>query len=315
MSGLEDLVSEAAFETQLAQAAAEAAGAREGLFGPASLRWRIDREALLFLGAGRALLLQLAHPWVAAAVAAHSRALTDPIGRFHGTFSTIFAMVFGDLDEGLAAARRLYRRHETITGPLPQGGRYRANNRAALAWVQATLVDTALTSAGLLLPLAEEERAGYYRESLRLARLFGLDPAAMPSDLEAFAAYNAAMVGSDIIEVGDDARRIAHRLLEGAGSWIIVPAWYRALTAGLLPPRLRAAFALPYGKAEEQAAARALRRLRRLLPLMPPRLRYVGPYFEARERLAGRVSPGVLTRLGNRFWIGQPALGAPRPRR
>jgi uncharacterized protein (DUF2236 family) len=33
------------------------------------MTWRVNREAILFLAAGRALLLQLAHPWVAAAVA------------------------------------------------------------------------------------------------------------------------------------------------------------------------------------------------------------------------------------------------------
>jgi uncharacterized protein (DUF2236 family) len=35
-----------------------------GIFGPDSMPWQIGREQLIFLGAGRALLLQLAHPWV-----------------------------------------------------------------------------------------------------------------------------------------------------------------------------------------------------------------------------------------------------------
>ena len=45
---------------------------REGVFGQSSLSWKVNREAALFLGAGRAALLQLAHPWVAAALAQHS---------------------------------------------------------------------------------------------------------------------------------------------------------------------------------------------------------------------------------------------------
>ena len=57
----------------------------------------------------RALLLQLAHPWVAAAIAQHSRALADPIGRFHRTFNITFTLVFGTLDEALRAARHLRR--------------------------------------------------------------------------------------------------------------------------------------------------------------------------------------------------------------
>ena len=41
---------------------------RAGIFGPQSISWRINRESALFLGAGRAALLQLAHPWVATAL-------------------------------------------------------------------------------------------------------------------------------------------------------------------------------------------------------------------------------------------------------
>ena len=91
-----------------------------------SLTWRVDREAAIFLGAGRALLLQLAHPWVAAAISEHSRTFADPVGRFHRTFNITFTMVFGTLDQALAASRRLHRRHAAVTGILPQAaGRYR----------------------------------------------------------------------------------------------------------------------------------------------------------------------------------------------
>ena len=104
-----------------------------------SLTWRIDREALTFLGAGRALLLQLAHPWVAAAIAEHSKTIDDPIGRFHRTFAVVFTMVFGTLDQALSAARALHRRHAAIHGRLPitvgpfrAGSPYQANDLAAL---------------------------------------------------------------------------------------------------------------------------------------------------------------------------------------
>ena len=76
----------------------KAAGPADGVFGPGSTIWQVDREALVFLGAGRALLLQLAHPWVATAIAQHSKALSDPIGRFHRTFEIVFTLVFGSLD-------------------------------------------------------------------------------------------------------------------------------------------------------------------------------------------------------------------------
>jgi len=122
-----------------------------GLFGPTSLTWRVVREAALFLGAGRALLLQLAHPWIAHAIADHSSVLVNRIGRFHRTFGLTFTMTFGTRDQAIAAARRLYRRHAAIHGILPQtigrfsgGSAYRANEVAALQWVHASLLDTSI---------------------------------------------------------------------------------------------------------------------------------------------------------------------------
>ena len=84
----------------------KAAGPAEGVFGPGSIIWQVDREAIVFLGTGRALLLQLAHPWVATAIAQHSKALSDPIGRFHRTFEIVFTLVFGSLEQALATSRR-----------------------------------------------------------------------------------------------------------------------------------------------------------------------------------------------------------------
>ncbi|HMD65550.1 MAG TPA: oxygenase MpaB family protein, partial [Stellaceae bacterium] len=100
-------VSEADLERELVIVRDLAAESCAGVFGPSSMMWRIDKEAAIFLGAGRALLLQLAHPWIAAAIAQHSPVLTDPIGRFHRTFKVMFTIVFGTTEQGLAAARRL----------------------------------------------------------------------------------------------------------------------------------------------------------------------------------------------------------------
>ena len=178
------------FEHQLEVVRALAPGEMEGVFGPDSLTWRIDREALTFLGAGRALLLQLAHPWVAAAIVQHSRTLGDPIGRFHRTFAVVFTMVFGTLDQALSAARGLHRRHATIHGRLPitvgpfrAGSPYQANDLPALRWVYATLIETAVMAHDFVLPpLTGEERARYYAESHLFAALFGIPRATLPAD-------------------------------------------------------------------------------------------------------------------------------------
>ena len=92
---------------------------RSGFFGPGSVTWRVNRESAVFLGAGRAALLQLAHPWVAAALAQHSNLLNDAVGRFHSTFRVIYTMLFGTRSQALEASRHLYQRHTGIRGELP----------------------------------------------------------------------------------------------------------------------------------------------------------------------------------------------------
>jgi uncharacterized protein (DUF2236 family) len=312
-------VSAADFERSLELVRAGAAGARDGVFGPASMTWRVDREAAVFLGAGRALLLQLAHPWVAAAVADQSRVFADPVGRFHRTFGVTFTMVFGSLDQALAVARRLYQRHEAVTGVLPQsagpfaaGSAYQANEVAALRWVHATLVETALLAHELVLPkLSEGERERYWSEARLYAALFGIPPDSLPPDWASFVAYSQAMAASDVLTVSDAARDISRQIFSGQVTGIRPPRWYRALTAELLPERLREAFDLPLGEAERNSAARALRWMRRVYPLLPRRLRIVGPCQEAQERLKGRDEPSLTTRGLNRLWIGRPSMRRP----
>ncbi len=288
--------------------------AREGFFGPGSVSWRLNRESAVFFGAGRAALLQLAHPWVAAALEQHSHLLQDALGRFHSTFRVVYTMMFGCRAQSLAAARQLYRRHTGIRGELPpttgahrQGEHYEANEVAALRWVYTTLVDSALLAYEFALPaLSPDERKRYYAESKRMAALFGIPPEALPEDWPAFARYMEAMCGSPELNVGPGALALGHSVLSGAGTWIRPPGWYRALTASWLAPNLRAGFQLRFGDRERKRVERAARWLR-FYKYMPRGLRYVGPFHEAEARLRG-CAPGAFTRRNNRFWMGQPRM-------
>jgi uncharacterized protein (DUF2236 family) len=279
--------------------------------------WQVDREALVFLGAGRALLLQLSHPWVATAIAQHSSALADPIGRFHRTFEIVFTLVFGSLDRAIAMARRLHCRHAAISGampaglgPYPAGSRYLANEVEALMWVHATLLDTALMAYERVLPpLAAESRERYFADGRQLGALFGIPLDRQPPDATAFARYFDRMTASEQLNVGPEAREIAARVLAGAGR-LPVPRWYRDVTAALMPEHLRAAFELPFGEEERRRAARAIGAIRRLYPALPARLRQVPPYHEALARLSGRSRPDPMTRALNRLWIGRPSMEA-----
>ena len=131
---------------------------------------------------------------------------------------------------------------------------------------------------------------------------------ALPADWAAFCAYTQKTIASGTLAVSPAARQMASRLLSSAGTWLPVPGSYRALTAQLLPPVLREQFELPFGAAEARAARRLVAWARRIYPRLPARLRYVGPYHEAQQRLAGRRHPDLLARLSNRLWIGQSSL-------
>jgi len=76
--------------------------------GPNSSTNKVAREAMLMLGGGRAAFLQLAHPFVAIGIEQHSDLMTaGSQKRFYRTFKYMFALQFGDMDEILAAARKV----------------------------------------------------------------------------------------------------------------------------------------------------------------------------------------------------------------
>jgi uncharacterized protein (DUF2236 family) len=195
------------------------------------------------------------------------------------------------------------------SGPFAAGSRYEANDVAALCWVHATLIDTALVAHGLVHPpLSAEDRERYWTEARLFAAFFGIPQDAMPKCWADFAASNEKMWRSGVLTVSDAARTIARAILCSRTMGLPIPAWYRALTARLLPARLRDDFGMAYGEPEHRKAERALAVLRQVYPWAPRRLRHVGPYQEARARLAGRPRPGLAIQLLNRLWIGQKSM-------
>jgi uncharacterized protein (DUF2236 family) len=310
------LVTAQELEDQLGVVKAQARGPLEGVFGHDSMEWRLNGEAAVFLGAGRALLLQLAHPFVAAAVYEHSRVFADPIGRFHRTFQVVFTMVFGTIEQAVTAARRLHQRHASVCGKLPEAvgpfakdTPYAANDSETLRWVHATLAETALLAHNLVLPAFTQKKiATYYAESRVLASLFGIPRHMLPPNWNAFETYNREMLDSSVLTVSAEARKVARQVISGTGR--IVPNWYWALTGQLLPERLRKEFGLDPGVNATRIANLAIAQLKRLYPFLPWRLRHVGPFQEAHARLSGK-RPDVLTKLVNRIWIGRRFLQAP----
>jgi uncharacterized protein (DUF2236 family) len=306
-------VSTADLERRLASVAAAVHDPVAGLFGPESAVWEVNRHAAMFLGAGRAALLQVAHPAVAQAIARHSRTRTDPYGRFQRTFRQVFPMVWGSLDEALAAARAVHRVHLSIRGRFEEdvgrfvaGDAYDANDRAALLWVHATLWETSIAMHEAFVgPLDRSTKDLYYQETKRFAALFGLEDEELPPDWGAFLEYNAAMWRSSELAVGVAGREIARYLFEPdepvAGAAL---DRLRVLTAALLPAPVRERFGLAYGESERRSLERWRRLLRATLPRLPPRLRYVPPYFDAQRRIAGTRGRDWVGSAVRRLYLG-----------
>lgn len=287
------VVIRAELEAMLAELRAGVGDPRAGLFGPGSATWEIASDVALFLGGGRAALLQLAHPMVAYAIDQHSQTRRDIIGRFQRTFDNVFAMVFGSVDEAFTAARRVHQIHTRIHGEIPEavggwaaGTPYHANDADALRWVHATLVDTTLLVRRRLggpLPDAVADR--YVVEMNRFAALFGIPRALWPEDAAAHDAYMGRMLASDRICVAPCAREMAAFLVgRGSSNQPWVGRLGELLTHELLPPHLAEQLALRGARRRARAGLAAFAAVYRRLPRTTTAL----PAFaEARRRLTG----------------------------
>jgi uncharacterized protein (DUF2236 family) len=245
------------------------------LYRPDSVTWRINQESVLLLAGGRALLMQLAHPAVAAGVAEHSDFPNRALARLSRTLGLMLALNFGDRRQALAAAAQINHVHRGIRG---EG--YAAVDPRLLLWVQATLIDSTMVAYGTFVRhLPNPEREIYYWEAQRLGRLLGIPAGAYPSSLRAFDSYVAEMIAGPELIVDRRARELGAAVVRPPIRGLPGLAWLplEAVTAGLLPPRLREEYGLPWGPAQRAVFASLRRGLPRVLPLLPDQLRVMQP--------------------------------------
>jgi len=275
---------------RLRRAAGRTVDPQRSLFGPESVTWRVNREAFLLLGGGRALLLQIAHPLVAAGVAEHSGFELAPLARLRRTLELTLAVTFGNAAEALAAVQRIERVHARVRGVLPEavgpfarGTPYDASDPALLLWVHATLVDTALLVYQRFVGrLSAAERAAHYAETMITARLFGIPPALIPPTPSAFAAYMREMIAGPTLAVGPASRAIAAPLLAPP-----LPMGLRQLasstklfTVGLLPAAIRRRYGYSWSRTHASALRVLTAAIRTGLPVLP---RLVRDFPQARR--------------------------------
>lgn len=254
---------------------------------------RVNAERIVLFGWSRAILLQLAHPLVAAGVAGHSTFRTGVFGaavRLHHTVRAMTRLTFGTPDEHAAALAGIRRIHQRVNGRLPDrvgpfaaGTPYSAEDPALVLWVHATLLESLpMVYERLVAPLTPEERDAYCREGAPLARALGAGDD-VPESWEALTAYMQRMYASGQIAVGPAARDVADAVLAPPLGMFVAPAraMNRTMTLGLLPPVVRDQYGWAWSPSQDASLRRTLAVLRALHRAAPRRLRH---WPEARRR-------------------------------
>ena len=274
-----------------------------GLTGPGSVTWRVGRERVVLLGGLSALLLQLAHPLVAAGVAEHSSFHGDPTKRLMLTLEMLLVTTFGDVRQVAEMTGRIASIHRVVKGSLRQdagewrrGTHYSATSPELCLWVYATIIETTLNSYSTFVrQLDMNDRAEFYRESERFGQLYGVGKDIRPVSYQDFLDYYATMLSR--LTPGDEARSIARLILRARLRGIPISPWSYLLAAGLLPAPLRARYGLRWSAAQRAAWWLFTHAVRVVTGrLAPARLRYWDHYHVAVVRC-------------------RPAAGAAPPRR
>jgi uncharacterized protein (DUF2236 family) len=236
---------------------------------------RVNRERVLLIGGQRALVMQLAHPLVAAGVDQHSDFPARALDRLRRTLDLSLTLIYGTREEARGAAEAIRAVHDRVSG-VSDGTAYRANDPGLLLWVNATLIDTTLVVyERFVRRLGEEDRRRYYEETVESAEAFGIPRDVTPPDLAAFRAYlEGIMTGQELRATEAGRRLVRHVLRPPLPLPLRLPtAVIRRLTVGLLPERIGAMFDLRPRPVDRAGLAVAAAASRSVLPLVPPVVR------------------------------------------
>ena len=241
------------------------------------MTWRVDREIAVLLGAGsRALLLQVAHPKVAAAVADHSRYRSDPLGRLRDTLHAIYGFAFEDSHRAERIVARINGLHSRVVGTTPDGAAYAARDPHLLLWVYATLIDSSLLAYDTFVrPLTPTERERYYAEFRQAGSIWGIPAEDFPLSLVDLRAWMAWLIESGEVRVTAQGRDVGQYILNPPVWWIPAPLALvmRWSTIWLLPPALRDGFGYGWGPRRERLVRGPATGSRAIVPRLPHILR------------------------------------------
>jgi uncharacterized protein (DUF2236 family) len=169
--------------------------ADDGLFGPASVAWRVSTDLASPVAGLRSLLMQALHPLAMAGVDQHSGWRRDPVGRLAATSAYLATVTFGERAVAEQAAARVRRIHDHVRGvDAVTGRRYAASDPPLLLWVHAAQVDSVLAAGSLVgtaLSAADSDR--YVEEMMAAAELVGVPRPLIPASVAELERYVASV--------------------------------------------------------------------------------------------------------------------------
>jgi uncharacterized protein (DUF2236 family) len=183
-----------------------------GFYGPASVCWSVHGDfTTMMIGGVAALLLQMLHPGALAGVWDHSNFREDMTGRLKGTAQFIAGTTYGGTVQATALIDRVRAIHDRVSGVLPDGRAYSANDPQLLTWVHvaevSSFLEAYLRHLNPALSAADQDR--YFAEVALIATKLGA--ADVPTSRAGIARYLETMRPQLVYD--ERTREVAHALL------------------------------------------------------------------------------------------------------
>ncbi len=266
-----------------------AAEAEQLTVGPDSVTWQFGSDVRLYLAPLYPLLLQVAHPTVAAGVRDYSNFEQRPWERLWQTLDYLIVLQYGG-PEAVPAGRRLRELHKRFKGTRADGEPYYALERGAYTWVHATLLHTYVVAHRHFgRPMTPDQTERFYREYIGLGRLVGVRAEDLPADWAGFQTYFERMAAEQL-DHNETLERVLRAVLDPAAPevpFLPEPVW-KALRiparravylggVGLLTPELRARLRIAWTRRDAVEFRAMGAASRALTPMLPKKLKIFGP--------------------------------------
>ncbi|MFG2293916.1 oxygenase MpaB family protein [Streptomyces sp. NPDC048603] len=255
-------------------------------------------ERRIGLVAWRLLVLQAAHPAVAAGMGRYSTYRNHPWRRIEHTMDSGRRLFFAGPEDRQREIARLERTHRRIRGTDDAGRPYTAEDPEVRAWVMVTLYE-AMTAMGDLSgdPLGPAERDTLYAEFKQVCEDLGIPAEVLPATAADVPAYIDRNV-REVLEFGAVARHLLFDTLREAPAprrlgrlrpaWPVLRVAVSAVLTGLtiadLPPAWHTRFGTPRTRTAAALSWTLHHGARQIMTRLPDHLRYRSHHADDRRR-------------------------------